>query len=213
MTKTGYIYKIADKAAEFDEIYVGSTTRLRQRKLDHKRCCNNPNNKEHNQYKYQFIRENGGFDNFELYELEEIQYDDKKELLKKEREWIERLKPELNKAVPTRTCKEYYEDNKGAIHARHKQYREVNKDAICAQTKQYRETHKEAIREQRKQYREANKETVRAKQNERHDCPCGGKFTRANKAEHERCKKHQDYLSSQSNTPNTSNYNSDSDSD
>ena len=209
MTKTGYIYKIADKAAEFDEIYVGSTACLRKRKNAHKTACNNPNDKEYNKYKYQFIRENGGFANFDLYELEEVRYDNKKELLKKEREWIERLKPELNKVVPTRTRKEYYEDNRDAIHAKHKQYYEDNKDTISEQRKQYRENNEDTIRAARKRYYEDNKHAILLKRHEKHDCPCGGRFTHGDRVKHERTQKHQEYLSSRSQSNQTESSDSD----
>ena len=196
MAKTGYIYKLADKAGEFEEIYVGSTSNLRQRKCQHKEGCNNPNSRCHMFYVYQFIRDNGTFGNWDLYELEEVRYNDKKELLKKEREWIEHLKPKLNKQVPTRTGKEW---------------REANKETINAKYKQHYEEHKDTIRAKQKQYREANKETINAKQNEKHECACGGRFTHVHRARHFKSKKHQDYLSSQSTTANNSDSGSDSD--
>ena len=66
-------------------------------------------------------------------------------------------------------------------------------------------------KEYQKQYRKDNLEQLRAKQNERHDCPCGGKFTRSNKAYHFKSKKHQEYISSQSTTANNTDSGSDSD--
>ena len=41
-----------------------------------------------------------------------------------------------------------------------------------------------------KQYREKNKDKLK----EKHDCICGGKYTTACKAQHEKTKKHQEYL-------------------
>jgi len=172
MSKTSFIYKIVCKDDSITECYVGSTSDIKKRKIEHKSNCNNPNSKEYNKLLYKYIRDNNGFDNFILKKVKTIHYDDKTELLNKERQWMERLNATLNKDVPSRTKKEY-----------NKQYREMNKDAI------------------------------HVKNNERHDCPCGGKYTHIHKARHERSKKHQEYLSSQSNTPKTSNSDSDSDSD
>lgn len=175
MAKTGYIYKIAIKDGSLDECYIGSTSRIRERRRTHKSACNNPNNKDYNYYVYQFIRENGGFDNFDLYELEEVKYDDKRELHKIERRYIETLKPKLNKIIPTRTFQEYYQDNKDDIREKHKTYRENNKEAI------------------RDYYRD-NKDMILAKQKEKYVCACGSTFRHADKARHERSKKHQEYL-------------------
>jgi hypothetical protein len=43
-------------------IYVGSTTKFQDRKAN----CNNEGNENHNFLVYCFIRENGGFNNFEV---------------------------------------------------------------------------------------------------------------------------------------------------
>ena len=49
-------------------------------------------------------------------------------------------------------------------------------------------------KEYKKQYHEKNKDIIHAKKNEKHDCICGGKYTTAYKAQHEKTKKHQEYL-------------------
>ena len=163
MSKKSFIYKIVCKDESVTKCYVGSTSDINKRRRDHKTCCNNPNNRKHNQYKYQFIRENGGWDNFTLKKIKTVHYDDKSELLNKERRWVERLGATLNKQVPSRTNTEY-----------DKQYYESNKQVICA------------------------------KHNEKHTCVCGGRYTYSHKPQHFRTKKHQDYLSSRSNTTNNS---------
>ena len=57
--------------------------------------------------------------------------------------------------------------------------------------KQYYEANREQIAEYFKQYREANREQI----NQKFDCPCGGKYTKSNKSQHEKSKKHQAFLS------------------
>ena len=62
------IYKICCKDLSVKDVYVGSTTNFVQRcqrRRDHKAVCNNEKGRDYNYYVYQFIRENGGWDNWE----------------------------------------------------------------------------------------------------------------------------------------------------
>ena len=109
----GLIYKLCCKDTDITDIYIGSTTSLRHRKGRHKYCCNNEKGKDYNYNVYKFIRENGGnWENWDMVLVEYFPCETKLELEKKEREIIEQLKPTLNKNIPTRTDKEYREDNK-----------------------------------------------------------------------------------------------------
>ena len=47
-----------------------------------------------------------------------------------------------------------------------------------------------------KQYYINNKEIINQKQNQKHYCECGGKYTQQNKLQHLNTKKHQKYLQS-----------------
>ena len=115
MSKTGFIYKLAHNDPEIKEIYIGSTDNLRLRKSSHKHCCNTETNKSYNFRVYQFIRSNGGFSNFNIFQIEEIKYNTKYELHARERYHIELLNPSLNKATPNRTHQEWEEKNKEGI--------------------------------------------------------------------------------------------------
>ena len=53
-------------------IYIGSTTDFIRRKNAHKNCCNNEKQKAHNDKKYQYIRNNGGWDCFNMIEVEKF---------------------------------------------------------------------------------------------------------------------------------------------
>lgn len=163
MVKTGYIYKLAIKDGSLDDCYIGSTSCIKVRKSQHKYSCNNENVKDHNYYVYQFIRDNGGFDNWQIYPLEKVTFEDKIELIKKEREYIEKIKPSLNKVIPTRTKKEYREDNHDKISQKKKEYHEANRDKLL---------------EKKKEYRENNKEEINIKRKEQEDCPQCGKTMR-----------------------------------
>ena len=122
------IYKLSCKDKSITEIYIGSTTNFRKRKWEHKYGCNNLNNRSYNMYVYQFIRENGGFVNWDMVQIEEIKFNTRQELHMKERYYIEQLKAGLNKIIPTRTKKEWNNENKEKMEVYKKEYREINKE-------------------------------------------------------------------------------------
>jgi hypothetical protein len=93
---------------EIDDIYVGSTTAFRKRKHDHKINCCNESSKEYNRYVYQFIRNNGGWDNWAMVVVKA--YPDitsKMELFNKELKWRKKLKETLNIKIEKETTKGY----------------------------------------------------------------------------------------------------------
>jgi len=108
------IYKICCKDVNVKDIYIGHTTNFIKRKNCHKSKCNNPNIKDYNCYVYQFIRNNGGFDNWDMVEIEKYNCNDRLEACKRERYFIEELKASLNKCMPSRNrieATKYYRDN------------------------------------------------------------------------------------------------------
>jgi len=161
-----YIYKIACKDQSITEVYVGSTKNLKNRIIAHKSACNN-NNKKYNYKLYNFIRDNGSWENWEFIIIETICCNNKKEALLNEKKWIIELNATLNKKLPTRTDAEYYEDNKEQIKAHVRLYKEENMNIINDRNKKYRETHKEQIKERNNKYRENNKEQINERQRER----------------------------------------------
>ncbi len=181
MSKTGYVYMLVCSDVNIKGIYVGSTRDDRQRKKGHKHSCNNENHKNYNQYVYQYIRQHGGWENWSMIRLEQIQYNDRAELNTRERHWIEQKHAELNRQVPTRTHREYYEANKSEIKEQMKEYYEEHKEKIKDYDKQYRETHKEQIQETR---------------SKPYTCECGRTLRTDNKSGHIKSKVHTNYLSS-----------------
>jgi len=103
MAETGFIYKLCCRDPTIKDVYVGSSKNLRVRKSHHKNKCNTQNCKEYNYNVYRFIRDNGGFDNWCLIQLEEVEYNTKAELHARERHFFELLNASLNKQVPNRT--------------------------------------------------------------------------------------------------------------
>jgi group I intron endonuclease len=198
----GQIYKLVNNVD--DEIYIGSTCgTLRLRKCGHKSKAK----KDTERRVYKHLNEIG-WDNVDIILIEACDCQNKDELHRRERYWIDTLNSSLNKVLPTRTQKEYYEDNKETIEEQQKAYREThkeemktwreaNKEVIAEQKKQHYEDNKEVIAEQKKEYYEANKQRISdERKKEKITCECGSTIRRCAKARHERTKKHQTYLAS-----------------
>lgn len=113
------IYKIVCKDENITDCYVGSTKDFNKRQIKHKSVCNDSNCKVYN-----FINENGGFDNFNFEVIETLICENKNEVLIRERFWIEKLEANLNKIIPSRQIKEYiksyYVKNKETINEKKK---------------------------------------------------------------------------------------------
>jgi hypothetical protein len=157
------IYNICCKDVTITDIYVGHTTDIISRRHSHKNCCNNDKGKKYNLKQYQFIRNNGGWNNWDLIEIEQYPCENVNEARARERYWIEELKPSLNSYIPNRTASEYYKDEKEKVATKQKIYYEENKQEILEYQKQYAAENKEKVAEYRKQYAAKNKEEIARK--------------------------------------------------
>ena len=125
------IYKIVCNDLNITDVYVGHTTNFIKRKAKHKSDCNNINSKNYNLKIYTIKRNNGGFENWSMIEIEKFQdCNDINEASARERYYYELLNAKLNKNCPGRNDKEYYELNKDKIQKINKEYREINKNKI-----------------------------------------------------------------------------------
>ena len=160
-TQTDYsatiIYKLCCKDPEIDDIYIGHTTNFIQRKNKHKTASGNIN---YNSYVYMFIRDHGGWDNWSMIMIEEINCENVLDARRQERKFIEEYQATLNIQIPSRPQKEYQEINKDKIKEQRKEFRELNKDKLSEQKKEYYETNKDKIKEQTKEYYETNKDKI-----------------------------------------------------
>jgi len=95
--KKGFIYKLVCNDTDVVENYIGSACCFSKRKGQHKSTCNNVNSKEYNQYKYQFIREHGGWENWSMIIVKDFPCNSKRELECEERNQMELLGGQLNK--------------------------------------------------------------------------------------------------------------------
>jgi len=164
------IYKLVCRDPLVTEKYVGSTTDLTKRRSDHKSHCNNPNANNYNYFVYQFIRSHGGFENWEVVSIENVVDCLNSDMLRaRERYWFESLHAELNKCVPTRTTKQWYEDNREHHLNKMKEWREVNREHILVKDKEFRENNQDNINEYQKKYRVLNRDALNEKQRERRE--------------------------------------------
>ena len=90
------IYKLCCLDPNVTEIYIGSTTNFKQRKKNHKRTCNNSDIRGYNRNVYKYIRDNGGWINFEMVLIKNYSCDSLLELFKEEERIRKELKPTLN---------------------------------------------------------------------------------------------------------------------
>ncbi len=188
----GIIYKLVSNYT--DKIYIGSTCmQLSKRKSQHET--------DYNRWKggkFHFIT------SFDLYNLGDVdivlieQYpcNSKMELHARERYYIEQMDC-INKCIPGRTNKEWYEDNKDKVKQYYEEYRKANIDKIKQTDKEYYQANKD----KRKQYYQDNKDKVKQyyqankdKMNIKVNCECGSRYIKRNMTMHVKSKKHQKYV-------------------
>ena len=90
------IYKIFCKDETILDFYIGHTTNFFQRKASHKITCENPNSSSYNTKLYKTIRENGGWNNWNMQEIEVLNLKNSTEARIKEGEYYQKLKANLN---------------------------------------------------------------------------------------------------------------------
>lgn len=98
------IYKIVCKDVSINDIYVGHTTDFIKRKCGHKSMCNN--NKK-NLKIYKTIRENGGWENWEMVEIEKYPCNNGGEARARERYWIVGLNCSMNSNMKSASLSSY----------------------------------------------------------------------------------------------------------
>jgi len=85
------IYKIEHLENE-SLVNVGLTTNFNKRKGQHKRNCNNITYPKQKYQLYQMIRDNGGWDSFQMLEVEKYSCNDRREAEKRETEVMKEQK-------------------------------------------------------------------------------------------------------------------------
>jgi hypothetical protein len=178
-----YVIKCIDDT--ITEEYVGSTTNFRSRKSGHKSRCS----KDYNFKIYEFIRANGGWDNWIMIQLEEYPCKNKREAECREEQIRQDRKATLNSQRAFLTAEqtaeymrkkanEYYKEHTEQMAEKAKEYRKENTEQLAEyqkdyykknteklkeKVKKYSKEHSEQIAKQRKEYYEKNKEQIKEK--------------------------------------------------
>lgn len=185
------IYEIICNDITITDCYIGSTTDYDDRKLQHKINCNDINCKDSHYKVYNFIRSNGGWDNWTILEIEKYPCLNNVQARERERYYYDIRNSTLNSQRPYITDEEreaearervrisrlenpaymvqWRIDNVEKIKQTRKQYRIDNVDKI----KKYDEEHREEANIKGKQYRIDNKEKLRIRDSKKHICECG----------------------------------------
>jgi hypothetical protein len=192
------IYKLVHKD-DYDNanIYIGNTTDFRKRKNSHNKSCNNEKDKGYNDKKYQYIRENGGWDCFNLIEIEKYPCNDGNEARAREEYWRSHFNAQLNMVRPYITeeqkkeyKKKYTEQHKHILTEYKKEHYKQHKNEILEYRKKYYKQHKDEISEQTKKYREQHKEKISEQKKEKISCECGCIIRKDTLTQHRKSQKH-----------------------
>jgi len=186
-------YKLVCKDLSIKDCYVGHTTDFNSRRRGHKTTCNNTNAKNYNLFVYQFIREHGGWDNFDMIAVERTSCSDSLDAKRKEREYIEKLSATLNKAIPSRTKVEWTNDNIERVRENKHRWHVENIERLKTEKREMYKANREYILNKSKQHYADNAEKVKAWKNCKTQCECGDWYSNANRARHMRSMKHQQY--------------------
>ena len=184
---------IVCKDLSVDYVYVGQTTNLFNRRSTHKSRCNNEKDKKYHYPVYQKIRENGGWENFVVVEIEKFPCKDYNEAASRERFFIEQFSLQnntLNKVIPTRTDKEWRNDNIDRLLEKEKIYRDNTKQIRSDKMKIYYQENKDSKLEKRRIYYNNHKEIESEKAKIKVKCECGSEVQKGDIAKHRRTKKH-----------------------
>jgi hypothetical protein len=168
------MYKIIPKNKESIYCYVGHTSNFFERKKQHFSCSINTDNNKHHQLVYQTIRNNGGWDDWEMIEIEKFICLTRLQARMREQQLIIEHNANINtlrafitederKKKKQEITNKYKAEHVELIKEQQQQYKQDHKDVIKEQMYKYRQEHKAEIYEKKKQYMEANKEHMQAK--------------------------------------------------
>ena len=150
ISKSGKVYNVAWVYRLWcpscpGQFYVGSTVQLLKDRFEkHRSDCNNPRVRNYNLPVYQYIREHGSFDEWQMEVLEECHGLTTDELRQREREWYDELDPTLNDIRPWRSEEERAEQKREVA----RRWCEANRVADRESSRRWRETNPEKLKAQ-----------------------------------------------------------------
>jgi hypothetical protein len=171
------MYRIVCKDLSITDCYVGHTTNFRVRKNDHKYSCNIPTRSNYNLKVYEMIRDNGGWENWNMIEIEKYSCLDKNEACKRERYWYEYYNAKLNIQNPC--C-----------------FMETQKPTQLNYNKAYYKQNQEKAISYSRNYNKNNKEIIKVKNQQKTTCQCGSFIRSKEYKRHCKSQKHIGYMDS-----------------
>ena len=159
-----------------------------------KRLCAHRESKkkfEAGKYHYTTSYELLEFDDHYIELVEEHPCDNKMQLDRREGQIMRVTENTVNMRIAGRTPAEYYRDNT----EKYKQYNKQYKQRPEVKQKQRLYQQRPEVKLMKKEYDQRYYQQPEVKQHraEKHECDCGGKFTRKHKAEHFMTKQHRAY--------------------
>ena len=181
--QNGKIYRLVCNAS--GKQYVGSTTQPLSKRLSyHKSDYQKWKKGRHDYYTAFEIIEDG---NYDIVLIENYPCCSKEELHARERYYIENTEC-VNKNIPTRTSKEYRQDNHEKFQAYMKKYRQDNQDHIKEQKQEYMKHYQQDNKDHIQQYQQTYyQEQIQGK---KVMCECGVKVVRNALSTHRKSQKH-----------------------
>jgi hypothetical protein len=152
-------YKFVCKNPDILFSYVGHTICFRHRKSGHKTDCNNPNRKSHNLPLYKYMREHGGFENWDMIVIHTQICKNKRDAERIETELMEQQQFKLNTNKAFRTeeqRKEYYSQHNA-------NYVKTHHEQRLKSYLKYNETHRNERLTYATEYRKENRDIINAK--------------------------------------------------
>jgi hypothetical protein len=154
-----YLYHIKSKDGVVH--YVGSTSNLNSRKSSHRYRCNTEKCPQYHFHIYQYIRNNGGFDQFDIIPIRKIEnVSNKTDLLIAEQTEMNKFSglknmvgSYLSEEERIENSKKYYESNREQLNQQIRQWQKNNFEKVKKSQRKYRETHREKLNEKQRQKR------------------------------------------------------------
>jgi hypothetical protein len=149
------MYKLVCNDENVTDLYVGSTTDFIKRKYQHKSCSNGNSCKIASCKIYTIIRDSGGWDNWQMIQIEEFPCTNGQEARDRELYWHDQLNATMNTNRPVKLSnEEYYKQTR----EHRKQYYEQNKDRLIEYGKKHYENNKAYYSDYYQKNKEKNKE-------------------------------------------------------
>jgi hypothetical protein len=128
------------------------------------------------------IRENGGWDEFEMRPIKTVSCTNSTEARIEEEKCRVEYKAKMNENKAYRSAEEKKEYDR--------QHREANSEHYQKYKNEWREQNKDYLKEKRKEHYEKNKEEIKKERSKVCLCACGKEYTNCHKARHEKTKYH-----------------------